>query len=211
MLTNDYNNYIKNVTTPKLNLGCGVYLMDGWLNTDISKLSRDRGASYLNVGKPFLLPDSSFNFIYSEHLLEHLDYHQAKNMLNECYRVLKPNGIIRITTPSLEFLLDLYFHPEKELNNEYLKYDSKRFNLPCNPVYSINQFHILWGHKIIYDEKTLKEFLHETGFINIKKCEVGKSEHIELNNIEQHYKSFLRNSANPQFNKLQTMVFEAQK
>ena len=45
-----------------------------------------------------------------------------------------------------------------------------------------------------------------TGFQNIKSCEIYKSVHSELNNIEMHQKIISED-----FYKIETMVYEAEK
>lgn len=204
------NHYLNSNEITKLNLGCGEFRLDGWLNTDKFPI-RYPSVLKLDVSEKFELPDNSIDYIYSEHLFEHLTYREASNMLSECYRVLKPNGIIRIATPNLEFLMDLYLHPEKEINKEFLEFDANRTGQPNNPVYVINHFHTAWGHKIIYDPETLKSFLESVGFKNIVQCEVGKSSHSELNNIEQHQNYFKKHDAEYDFNLLQTMILEGEK
>lgn len=205
------NNYLNNNEISKLQLGCGGFPIKGWLNSDKGQYKINNEIIYLDVTKRFELPDNSFNYIYSEHLFEHLTYHEGLNMLKECYRILKPGGIIRIATPNLEFLIDLYFHPEKEINKSYIEFDGKRTNQPNDAVYAISHFHTDWGHKIIYDYKSLKTFLESVGFKNIIQCEVSKSSHAELNDIEQHPKHFKKMGVKHDFNSLQTMVLEAEK
>ncbi len=201
--------YLKNNEIRKLHIGCGSNILDGWLNTDISV--RNGNVMYMDAGSLFPIPSKSFDYIFSEHLFEHLTYEQAKNMLNECYRVLKPDGIIRIATPNIGFLIDLYFNPQKEINKSYIEFDSKRSGLPAHPIFAINRFHTTWGHKIIYDPETLTMMLKESNFKNIHQCKIGKSEHNDLCGVERHYKSFERQKADKDYNALQTMVFEAQR
>lgn len=99
--------YLNNNPIAKLQIGCGPNLLPGWLNTDISLEDCKQGAVYMNVGEPFPLPDESIDYVYSEHLFEHLTYAQAVNMLRECHRVMKPNGVMRISTPNLVFFIGL--------------------------------------------------------------------------------------------------------
>ena len=208
-MNDDLKTYLESHEVTKLQLGCGSYPLDGWFNTDGSISKCFNGVNYLDVSRPFDIPDESFNYIYSEHLFEHLTYRQGKNMLNECYRILKPGGIIRLSTPNIEFLIDLYLHPEKEINKAYIEFDSKRTGHPIDPIYAINHFHTDWGHKIIYDPQSLTNVLNECGFKNIVRCKVGESSHESLNDIESHSKHF--GSSKWDFNALQSMVFEAQK
>ena len=159
---------------------------------------------YLDVGNPFPFPDATFDFVFSEHLFEHLTYMQGINMLKESHRIFKPGGVIRIATPNLEFLVDLYLHPASNNNKDYILFDSKRSGLPPHPVYAINRFHTQWGHQIIYDQDSLTNLLKGVGFTDIVSCEVGESRHPDLLYIENHSK-YLGET----FNCLQTMVLEA--
>ena len=208
---NELNYYLQNNKITKLQIGCGRHILNGWFNTDISVKKNSVNIAFMDAAQPFPIQDQTFDYIFSEHFFEHLTYDQEKTMLNECYRILKPNGIMRIATPNIEFLIDLYLNPEKEINKSYIEFDSKRSGYPINSIYVINRFHTTWGHKIIHSPESLTILLKDAGFKNIKRCEVGISTHIELNNIECHQKSFERQGANMDYNKLQTMVFEAQK
>lgn len=198
--------YLNEHQVAKLQIGCGPYPLEGWLNTDILTNLHKGSPLYMDAGKPFPLPDASFDYVYSEHLFEHLTYQQASNMLKECYRVLKPGGIIRIATPNLKFLVDLYLHPEEGINKGYVKFNAERSGLPSLPVFTVNYFHTNWEHKIIYDPETLAWFLSTVGFKNISPCEMSKSSHAPLCNVEQHF-NFLKY----EYNLLETMILEAQR
>ena len=197
--------YLKTAKVPKLQIGFGNNPLAGWLNTGISFVESKNGA-YMDAGQPFPLPDASFDFVFSEHLFEHLTYPQAQNMLKESYRILKPGGVIRIATPDLRFLLGLYQDPEKPLHKEYIAYSAKNGGLPPTAVFVINRFHTAWGHQIIYDKETLSEALLQAGFKNICSCEVGKSEHGALTGVEGHQKALPA-----EYNRLETMILEATK
>jgi len=197
--------YMRTTQEPKLQIGCGGNLLDGWLNTGIS-LQECRAGIYLDAGKRFPFPDASFDHIFSEHLFEHLTYPQAINMLKESYRVLKPGGVMRVATPNLRFLLGLYQDPENPLHKRYIEYTAKNGNLPPTAVFVINRFHTAWGHQIVYDKETLTTLLEQAGFKDVCSCEVSQSSHPALNGVEGHFKSLPA-----EFNSLETMVLEATK
>ena len=197
--------YLRNTSEPKLQIGCGRNSLEGWLNTGISLRESWEGV-YMDAGKRFPLPDDSFQYVYSEHLFEHLTYRQAVRMLKESYRVMKPGGVIRIATPDLRFLLGLYQEQEKPIHKEYIEYSAKVGGLPPTPVYVINHFHTAWGHQIIYDKETLSDLLVKVGFKDVCSCEVGKSSHPELQGVEGHF-----NQIPEDFNLLETMILEATK
>lgn len=198
--------YLQNHVVSKLQLGCGPFLKEGWLNSDKSVDIWKLGAIYMDVSKRFPLPDSCIDFVYSEHLFEHLKMPAATNMLKECHRVMKTNGVLRIATPNIEFLVDLYLHPEKEINKRYIDWASEQGKIPASPVYVINRFHTTWGHQIIYDYKSLAQMLESCGFKDVIRCKMSQSEHPALVGLEEHF-----NNMPYDFCCLETMILEARK
>ncbi len=141
-------------------------------------------------------------------MIEHISYSGGFNMLSECYRILKNNGKIRISTPDLQFLIDLYKKDKSKLQDEYIKWSTNNCikSAPyADATFVINNFVRDWGHLFIYDEKTLRSSLERAGFTNIVKCELNCSENKELLNLENDTrmpKGFL---------KLETFTLEATK
>ena len=58
-----------------LHLGCGNNILKGWLNTDITTYDN---ISYLNAEHPFPIEDNTLDYIFSEHMFEHLTYESGK-------------------------------------------------------------------------------------------------------------------------------------
>lgn len=197
--------YFDGSPEPKLQIGCGTNPLAGWLNSGIS-LKECWFGIYLDAGKPFPFSDASFNFVFSEHLFEHLSYQQAINMLKESYRVLKPGGVFRIATPDLQFLIRLYQEPNQSIHRQYIEYSAKQGNIPPSSVFVINRFHTAWGHQIIYDKETLTNMLEVTEFKDVCSCEVGQSKHTALRGVEGHF-----HELPVVFNQLETMILEATK
>ena len=193
----------------KLQIGCGPNRIPGWLNTDVDIDRCKQGAVYLDAGEKFPFQDNSIDAIYSEHLFEHLHFTQAVNMLDECHRVLKPSGAIRIATPDFRFLMDLYLHPEKPLNQRYIQWSGQGGGgcpVPETPLHIINKFHTAWGHQIIYDRESLERLMKEHGFRNIRRCDIGKSDIPAFRNVECHFKHMPY-----EFYELETMILEGDK
>ena len=101
-----------------LHCGCGdIYLGKNWLNTDLAKLSDSTGNEsksgaialvnddyyYLehDATAAFPLDNEVFDWIFAEHFIEHITTPQAVFWLKEAKRMLKPGGIIRLSTPNL--------------------------------------------------------------------------------------------------------------
>jgi len=83
----------------KLNLGCGNKKMYEYINIDKSKFANPDLVLDLEEGK---LPyeDESISGIVATHILEHIQ--NIIPLMNECYRVLKKGGYMRIVVPQNE-------------------------------------------------------------------------------------------------------------
>ena len=97
--------YLKNNEVKKLHIGAGNRKIKDWLNTDIGN---KKIMPVIDVTKRFPFNTNTFDYVFSEHMIEHINYHDGIKMLNESFRVLKSNSKIRISTPNLQFLIDLY-------------------------------------------------------------------------------------------------------
>lgn len=91
---------------PRLNLGCGSQVHPQWTNVDI--MPRHPGVINHDLNKRLPFADASFEVVYHSHVLEHLTKEQGKAFVEECYRVLKPGGILRVVVPDLETIARLY-------------------------------------------------------------------------------------------------------
>jgi len=84
----------------RANLGCGSQICPGWINIDIISTGPSVVAHDLSTGIP--LPNASCEVVYHSHVLEHLKRSDAQFFMRECFRVLKPGGILRVAVPDLE-------------------------------------------------------------------------------------------------------------
>jgi predicted SAM-dependent methyltransferase len=92
--------------TTYLNLGCGSRYHPDWINIDIAPQGPEVIQNDLSRGIPF--PDASCDVVYHAAVLEHLRRSDAAAFLAECYRVLKPGGILRVGVPDLEKICQVY-------------------------------------------------------------------------------------------------------
>jgi len=61
-----------------------------------------------DVRKPLPYPGETFDAAYALHIIEHLTPAEGQSFVNELSRVLKPGGILRISTPDLEDIARSY-------------------------------------------------------------------------------------------------------
>ena len=188
--------YLDNSTTEKkLQLGCGRNWLEGWLNSDYFPRNSDILQLDVTVALPF--ENDTFDYIFSEHVIEHISYPEGAYMLEECFRVLKPGGVLRVGTPDLAFLVSLYREDEvasqsrTQIEQEFLEYflaneiKDREINAPVDfDTYLINKFVRAWGHEFIYDEKSLRHMMKTLGFTEITRCEVMESANQALCGLE---------------------------
>lgn len=170
--------------------------------------SRDRSVVYMDAIKPFLVKKDSFDYVFSEHMIEHISFENGEKMLKESFNILKPNGTIR-RTPDLRFLLTLDDNEKREIKDRYVNSYNKFYpsaSSTINTCMVINNFVRNWGHAFIYDDVTFAQSLKEAGFSNIRKCKGGESEIPAFNNIENHGYEIGHD-----FNLLKSLVIEADK
>jgi SAM-dependent methyltransferase len=129
--TSSYSELVRSAGLRGLHFGSGANVLAEWLNTDMVRLGdlegnlteRDRLARvngdlyYLqhDATERFPLEDGSFDWIYSEHFIEHLSPEQGVEWLQEVRRLLRPGGHARITTPDLRRYVTGYLDPDHEL------------------------------------------------------------------------------------------------
>lgn len=149
-------------------------------------------------------------------LLSIWDYPDGIKFVQECYRVLKFGGKLRVSTPDLRFLIELYNENETELQKEYIAYIVDNFiSYTEDPIdtFVINNFFKDtdprgFGHKFIYDYKLLEQLLFSCKFVDVKRFMVGESDDSNLRGIELHGHVFKERE---DFNRLESMVVEARK
>jgi SAM-dependent methyltransferase len=93
------------VDTIRLNIGCGDYALPGWVNIDNAA---DSKADQILSVPPLPYDSANVTEIYAGHFLEHLDRPVAAEFLMECFRVLRPGGVIAILVPDTREVMRRY-------------------------------------------------------------------------------------------------------
>jgi predicted SAM-dependent methyltransferase len=197
--------YIDTHPVAKLQIGCGGNMLDGWLNTDGQMDGWFHPQSVkLDASQLFPIPDSTFDFVYSEHMIEHIPYWQGQQMLQECFRIMKPGAYIRISCPDFQFLINLYTNPT-ELSKQYTEHESPDWAPYADPIFIFNNYVRAWGHQFIYNKPAMTNSLLAAGFETITEHAILESDIPELQNLE------IPTRMQPGFLQLETMTFEARK
>jgi predicted SAM-dependent methyltransferase len=168
-----------------IHTGSGRLLARGWFNTDRNPI-RDRERREAEVGRlslvdgelyffrhdstePYPVADGSFDWAYSEHFIEHLTLEEGIAWLTEIGRLLRPGGLVRVTTPDLERYIRAYLDetdPFYQQNRELLA-GLRRFQdreVPDRRAWMVNNIFYNWQHRWIYDFGELRHALVSAGF-----------------------------------------------
>jgi predicted SAM-dependent methyltransferase len=177
--------YVEAHAFRKLQLGSGDHSLPGWLNAGYRPRGRD--VPHIDVRDPFPVEDGSFDYVFAEHLIEHLTRHEGAMMLRECFRVLRRGGRIRLSTPSLEAVLALGTDSPDATQRAYAEMSATRYQLGPNGTalaVILNNMMRSWGHKFVYDRSTLEAALLDAGFTQLSWHALGQSEDAELRGLE---------------------------
>ena len=174
--------YLKNNEIKKLHIGAGNRKIKDWLNTDIGNKSI---MPVVDVTKKFPFNTKTFDYVFSEHMIEHIKYQDGVKMLKESFRVLKSNGKIRISTPDLQFLIDLYLNEKDQLQKDYIEWSCKNYQLTEGSIVEVvNNYFQSWGHQFIYDKNTIENTLKAVGFTKIEFFKINESNNLDLKDLE---------------------------
>ena len=156
----------------RLHVGSGPLAIPGWTNLDIEPWP---GVDVvLDVRTP--LPFDNVQFVFAEHLIEHLTLEEGLAFLRECRRTLADDGVLRLSTPNLDWVWLTHYKPPAEMTRE-------EELLGC---LEINRAFHGWGHRFLYNPRTLELALRAAGFAAVSWKEYGESDVAELRNLERH-------------------------
>ncbi len=166
-----------------LHLGCGPNHMDGWVNIDLEAEYEPDLVHDLSTGLPYA--DDSVDLVYSEHFFEHLPLAAGYALMQECHRVLRPGGVLRIAMPDLESLARAYLGDWRDQAwvAAFPRIDTaaRMLNIGMRE----------WGHEYVYDLEDLMLRLRSIGFSDVRPAPWGVSRHAELQARETRADSIL--------------------
>jgi predicted SAM-dependent methyltransferase len=204
--------YLDTHAVAKIQIGAGPNPLAGWLNTDVAPEAHTAHRAelvFLNASKGFPLADMSFDYVWSEHMIEHIPVDHAHHMLRECFRILRPGGRIRIATPDLAAITALYDDPLSDVQRHYVEWVSTTLKPGVHRgsprCFVVNQMFRAHGHQFIYDQETLSAMLADVGFVAPTRWQPGESDDPELRGIESHGRAL----GDEDVNRLETMVLQA--
>ncbi len=139
----------------KFHLGCGKQYMPHAVNIDRYDLT----VADVKADAGFLpLQSECTEAVSSHHLLEHLSYTEAVYGLAECFRILKPNGVIEIETPD----------PEQSFRAFLESKEDRQKARVLSWIFGEEQSG--QGHRALFPRELLSKMVTEAGFGQLEFC-----------------------------------------
>lgn len=156
----------------QLHLGCGPLALDGWINIDNQPYAGIDFRWDLARGIPF----RDARYVFAEHFIEHLSYQQAVEFTRGCRLALRDDGVLRLSTPNLDWVWKIAYQPAAWAGED----DALR------DCFVLNRAFRGWGHQFLYNFTTLTALLQNAGFENVRALRYGESEIAALRGLERH-------------------------
>ena len=189
--------FLPNINSNFLNLGCGLNAPQSWLNVDGSLQAAfarwprlksllvsvgiyprsqaaivwPRNVLRLDLRYPLPFADGRFEAVYSSHTFEHLYRDQAAALTRECHRVLKSGGICRILVPDLAAAVAQYQASSSDDEAADRLLDRLLMHPRSQAKGLLAMYHRIMNahqHKWMYDGHSLAFLLRAAGFSDLK-------------------------------------------
>lgn len=142
----------------KLHLGCGEKYLAGYTHIDITPHPH---IDFVHpIDKLPMIDDNSIETIYCSNAFEYFDRPEAKDVLKEWMRVLKPGGFLRISVPDFAAICKVY--------SQHRNVNGRGILGPLYGKWNATEDSTIY-HKTVYDHDSLTSMLEEAGFKDIKK------------------------------------------
>jgi predicted SAM-dependent methyltransferase len=155
----------------KLHLGCGKRHIPGFVHIDAVEYPHVDHVSTID-SLSFIQP-GSVDLIYCCHVLEHFKRSDVVRVLREWHRVLKSGGILRVSVPDFEQLVEVYSR-------------TKDLKLVIGPLFG-RQDYLYNIHYNVFDQVTLTETLLAAGFASVAPYDWRDTEHAGVDDFSQAY------------------------
>ncbi len=164
----------------RLHLGAGRHHLEGWENHDRE----------VDITRPLPWDTGAADFIFAEHVIEHVLFQEGIGFLEECFRVLKRGGVLRLSFPDAHKIASL---PFRDLQ-DYATMLERKGVLTADPNdrgamtrECMRAVFTGWGHLSAWNEELAWCVLLMHGFDLIHFPAYGDSVYDELRGIDGHH------------------------
>jgi hypothetical protein len=163
--------YIRDsISARRIQFGSGGTFIDGWINCDLPQH---------DIRKPLAIASESAEFLFAEHVIEHITPQEAWVFLTECMRILRPGGTVRLAFPDLKRILHA-----PQLYHDFTNRGGWGDGTAAGSVRGALFAH---GHLGAWTADSMRTMLEAQGF-TVTEHRPCQSDQAELRDLEQHWK-----------------------
>jgi len=137
-----------------IHLGCGKIDSPGFINVDA------RPAPHVHVAADVtdlsMFPADFADMVYACHLLEHIPINRLREVLWEWRRVVRPGGMLRLSVPDFDKLIDIYARCGGDIEviaRRLMGGQHHKYNFHC----------------AVFNRRYLESLLTEAGFVRVEQ------------------------------------------
>ncbi len=128
----------------------------------------------------------------------------AIQLIRECFRVLKPEGIIRLVVPDAELYLRAYVSCLQGEKVEFPYPNDQELDGICSPLLAVNRIFYQdrespFGHCTMFDAQLLGSLLKSVGFVDVRteRFRTGRDIALLLDTESRWVESFAMEASKP--------------
>jgi predicted SAM-dependent methyltransferase len=142
-----------------LHIGCGKINSPDFINIDAQPYAHVHVVTD-DISRLTDFADETADLIYMCHILEHIRAAQVESVLREMRRVLKVGGVLRLSVPDFDRLVDVYKAAGEDLNAIHTQLMGGQ-----DSAYNV--------HYCAFNRRSLSELLLKAGFTDIRPWDPG--------------------------------------
>lgn len=131
-------------------IGCGDINTPGFINID----ARPQPHVHIVTTSLFrlkMIPANVADMIYMSHVLEHVSHRDIVSTLREMHRILKDDGVLRVSVPDFDRIIDIYQANERDVT-------AIEYPLMGGQDYPFNY------HYAVFNDAHLRKLMQKSGF-----------------------------------------------
>ena len=174
-----------------LYVGSGAEQLENFIHADISvyKISKIKDPNkkkidiICDITEEIPLPDKSIELVYSRETLEHLTWRELINHFIECNRILEDGGIIRMSLPNFDKMIERYKNNDEDLDEAIKNSETSEFLAPIENHTDLFISRILYhDHYYLHNFDTMNRALKKCGFAEVTIVKPGET---KIKNLEE--------------------------
>lgn len=152
-----------------LHIGCGPIKSPEFINIDAVPYAHVHIVTD-DIGQLSAFADGTVDLVYMCHVLEHIKRPMLERILSEMFRIIKAGGVLRLSVPDFDRLLDVYVRAGRDPEAICMLLMGGQ-----DSEYNI--------HYSIFNRHSLEGILRKTGFRDIRTWDPWNCEHHDFKDM----------------------------